>query len=154
MHPRTRRPVSGAAAAMINHGGDELSADVVVYDASSAGVMAAVAAARHGASVLLLCASWPACFDEGGRQVGGMSSSGLGVTDLCKFTVAGGLALEFYQRNRRKYPQDPPTDPAVLAELWGHESVRDVQRRMVECQLPAHHCNVTWHLEPHVTRCV
>ena len=42
----------------------------------------------------------------------------------------------------------------MLAELWGHVSVRDVQRRMAECQLPAHHCNVTWHLEPHVARSV
>ena len=52
--------------------------DVVVYDASSAGVIAAVAAARHlqnshvKGSVALLCASWPSCWDEGGRRVGGV----------------------------------------------------------------------------------
>ena len=58
------------------------SYDVVVYDASSAGVIAAVAAARHlqiidgkgKGRVALLCASWPACWDEGGRRVGGMSN--------------------------------------------------------------------------------
>ena len=60
-----------------------ISADVVVYDATSGGVIAAVAAARHGRSVILLCASWPACFAYGGRQVGGMSSGGLGMTDVC-----------------------------------------------------------------------
>lgn len=83
-----------------------MSTDLVVYDATSGGVIAAVAAARHGVSVLLLCASWPACFEFGGHQVGGMSSSGLGMTDSCAppEDAIGGLAYEFYQRNRRKYP--------------------------------------------------
>ena len=57
------------------------SYDIVVYDASSAGVIAAVAAARHlqkiygnaKGRVALLCASWPSCWDEGGRRVGGTS---------------------------------------------------------------------------------
>ena len=52
--------------------------DVVVHDATSGGITVAVAAARSGASVALLCASWPSCFEEGGYIVGGMSASGLG----------------------------------------------------------------------------
>ena len=75
------------------------SYDVVVYDASSGGVMAAVAASRHGAKTALLCASWPACFPEGGRIIGGMSGGGLGQTDIGGHTeIIGGLALEFYER--------------------------------------------------------
>ena len=56
------------------------SYDVVVYDASSASVIASVAAARHlkkmqgKGRVALLCASWPSCWDEGGRRVGGSSN--------------------------------------------------------------------------------
>ena len=60
------------------------SYDVVVYDASSAGVIAAVAASRHmqihgkgkeKVRVALLCASWPSCWEEGGRRVGGVCFS-------------------------------------------------------------------------------
>jgi hypothetical protein len=61
-------------------------AEVIVYGASAAGVCAAVAAARHGARVLLL---------EPGRHVGGMVSGGLGYTDLGDPAVVGGLAREF-----------------------------------------------------------
>lgn len=61
--------------------------DVVVYDATSGGVMAAVAAARHGAKVVLVCASWPACFEEGGKRVGGMSSGGLGQVTYMPFVA-------------------------------------------------------------------
>lgn len=61
-------------------------ADVVVYAATSAGVCAAVAAARTGAGVVLL---------EPGRHVGGMTSGGLGYTDVGDVRVLGGLAAEF-----------------------------------------------------------
>lgn len=62
------------------------TADVVVYAATSAGVCAAVAAAEHGASVLLL---------EPGGHVGGMTSGGLGYTDLGDVRVLGGYAARF-----------------------------------------------------------
>lgn len=78
--------------------------DVVVYDATSGGVMAAVAAGRHGAKTALLCASWPACFPEGGHILGGMSGGGLGQTDIGLHTeIIGGFAAEFYHRNRLHY---------------------------------------------------
>lgn len=64
------------------------SADVVVYGATAAGVTAAVAAARHGASVILL---------EPGRHVGGMVAGGLGYTDVGDRRVLGGMAAEFEQ---------------------------------------------------------
>lgn len=57
--------------------------DVVVYGATSGGVCAAVAAARAGASVVLL---------EPGRHVGGMTSGGLGYTDVGDPRVVGGMA--------------------------------------------------------------
>ncbi|MBB5787294.1 FAD-dependent oxidoreductase [Jiangella mangrovi] len=57
--------------------------DVVVYGATSGGVCAAVAAARAGASVVLL---------EPGRHVGGMTSGGLGYTDVGDARVVGGMA--------------------------------------------------------------
>ncbi|WP_298322372.1 FAD-dependent oxidoreductase [Haloactinopolyspora sp.] len=61
-------------------------ADVVVYGATSGGVCAAVAAAEAGASVVLL---------EPGRHVGGMTSGGLGYTDVGDVRVVRGMAGRF-----------------------------------------------------------
>ncbi|MEW9549135.1 FAD-dependent oxidoreductase [Nonomuraea sp. NPDC050783] len=61
-------------------------AEVVVLGATSAGVCAAVAAARRGLDTVLL---------EPGRHVGGMTSGGLGYTDLGDARVLGGMAAEF-----------------------------------------------------------
>ena len=59
------------------------SIDVLVYGATSAGVCAAVAAAEAGASVLLV---------EPGRHVGGMTSGGLGYTDVGDERALSGAA--------------------------------------------------------------
>src|SRR5436190_16369322 len=64
-------------------------ADVCVYGGTSAGVTAAVAAARLGRRVVLV---------EPGRHLGGMSSSGLGMTDNGSTATIGGLSREFYRR--------------------------------------------------------
>ncbi|GAA3097943.1 hypothetical protein GCM10020001_012920 [Nonomuraea salmonea] len=63
-------------------------AEVVVHGATSAGVCAAVAAARRGLDTVLL---------EPGRHVGGMTSGGLGYTDIGDARVLGGMAAEFRQ---------------------------------------------------------
>ena len=56
--------------------------DVVVYGANAAGVLAAVAAARHGARTALLCQAWPDCWAPS-RRVGGLTTGGLSTTDSC-----------------------------------------------------------------------
>lgn len=76
---------------------DQPTADVVVYGGTSAGVTAAVEAARMGRRVVLI---------EPGRHLGGMSSSGLGMTDNGSTITIGGLSREFYERVYRFY-QDP-----------------------------------------------
>lgn len=63
-----------------------IDADVAVYAATAAGVCAAVSAARAGARVVLL---------EPGRHVGGMTSGGLGYTDVGDVRALGGMAVEF-----------------------------------------------------------
>jgi len=62
------------------------SVEVVVYGATSAGVAAAVAAAEAGASTLLV---------EPGRHLGGMTSGGLGYTDVGDVRALGGAAARF-----------------------------------------------------------
>ncbi len=71
--------------------------DVVVYGGTAGGVMAAIAAAREGASVALL---------EAGHHVGGMVTGGLSRTDFGKKEVIGGYALEFYHRLGKRYGKD------------------------------------------------
>lgn len=66
-------------------GGTE--SDLLVYGATAAGVMAAVAAGRRGLDVVLL---------EPGRDIGGMTSGGLGYTDVGDRRVIGGLSAQFY----------------------------------------------------------
>ncbi len=68
--------------------------DVCVYGGTSAGVIAAYSASRLGKSVLLV---------EPGRRLGGMSSGGLGQTDIGNKQVVKGLALDFYRRAGRHY---------------------------------------------------
>lgn len=68
--------------------------DVCVYGATSAGVVAAIRATRDGLRVLLLDADgW----------VGGLTTAGLGATDVGNQRAVGGLARDFYRRIRRFY---------------------------------------------------
>jgi len=70
--------------------------DVVVYGGTAGGVVAALTVARAGHSVLLI---------EPSRHLGGMTSGGLGATDIGNKRVIGGLAREFYRRLGRHYSQ-------------------------------------------------
>lgn len=66
-----------------------IEVDVLVYGATSGGVIAAYTAKTYGKSVLLV---------EPGRHLGGMSSGGLGQTDIGNKYAVTGLALDFYRR--------------------------------------------------------
>ncbi len=69
-------------------------ADVVVYGGTSAGVVAAVQAARLGKSVILVSPD---------THLGGLSSGGLGYTDSGNTKAVGGMAREFYTKIYRHY---------------------------------------------------
>ncbi len=62
--------------------------DVIIYGGTPAGITAAVQLARAGYSVAIA---------EFSQQIGGMTASGLGATDLGAEEAVGGLAKEFYQ---------------------------------------------------------
>ena len=76
-----------------------VDADICVYGGTSGGVTAAVAAARLGKSVALVCVN---------NHVGGMTASGLGVTDKGNAASIGGLAAEFYSRVGQGYGSTNP----------------------------------------------
>src|SRR4051794_39943001 len=72
----------------------DTSTDLVVYGATPAGLMAAIQAVRMGRTAVVL---------EPGTHVGGMTTGGLGYTDLGAPDSIGGLAAEFYRRIGRRY---------------------------------------------------
>ena len=63
--------------------------DICVYGGTSAGVIAAYTARTLGKTVLLI---------EPGRHLGGLSSGGLGYTDIGNKFVVTGIARDFYRR--------------------------------------------------------
>ncbi|WP_417359753.1 FAD-dependent oxidoreductase [Galbibacter sp.] len=62
--------------------------DIVVYGGTSAGIAAAIQSSRMGKTVLLI---------EPSSRIGGLTTGGLGQTDISKKKVIGGIAREFYQ---------------------------------------------------------
>ena len=71
--------------------------DVVIYGGTSAGIVAAVQAKRMGASVIVL---------EPSTRIGGLTTGGLGQTDIGNKAAIGGISREFYQ-GIRQYYNDP-----------------------------------------------
>ena len=90
-----------------------VNSDVCVYGGTSGGVIAAVAAARLGKNVSLICVN---------NHVGGMTSSGLGVTDVGTFPASiGGFAAEFYSRVGAAYGSPNPVywfEPHVAEQVF------------------------------------
>ncbi len=76
-------------------------ADVVVYGDASGGVTAAVQAARMGRKSILVSQY---------GHLGGMSSSGLGFSDIGNPAILGGLSHEFYHRVYQHYRNDAAWD--------------------------------------------
>src|SRR5437016_2812842 len=74
----------------------QVSADVIVYGGTPAGVMAAIAAARHGQTVVLV---------DINAHVGGVVSGGLVATDMGDRKTVGGLADEFFKRIVKYYAE-------------------------------------------------
>lgn len=71
--------------------------DIVVYGATAGGVAAAIQGSRMGKNVVLV---------EPGRHVGGLTSGGLGATDIGNKAAIGGISREFYRRVGKHYADD------------------------------------------------
>jgi len=71
--------------------------DIVVYGGTSAGVSAAIQASRMGKTVVLI---------EPTNRIGGLTTGGLGQTDIGNKQAIGGIAREFY-RNIKDYYTRP-----------------------------------------------
>ena len=71
-----------------------MECDICVYGGTSAGVIAAYSAVQEGKSVLIV---------EPGYRLGGLSSGGLGQTDIGNKQAVKGLSLDFYRRVGKHY---------------------------------------------------
>jgi hypothetical protein len=79
------------------HNQNEYEVDVCIYGGTSGGVIAAYAAKLQGKSVLLI---------ESGKRLGGMSSGGLGQTDIGNKQAITGMARDFYKQIGKHYGKE------------------------------------------------
>ncbi len=105
--------------------------DVVIYGGTSGGVAAAVQTRRMGKTVILI---------ESGAHLGGLTSGGLGATDIGNKAAIGGVAREFYRRVKKHY--DDPTN-------WRQEK-REAYRSGRATEAAAE--DAMWTFEPHVAK--
>ena len=75
----------------------EVPYDLVIYGGTSAGIAAAVQVKKMGGSVVIV---------EPGTRIGGLTTGGLGQTDIGNKQVIGGIARTFYQDVKQWY-RDP-----------------------------------------------
>ncbi|MDP3462043.1 MAG: FAD-dependent oxidoreductase, partial [Bacteroidales bacterium] len=68
--------------------------DIVIYGGTSSGIAAAIQCSRMGKSVVLI---------EPTNRIGGLTTGGLGATDIGKKEVIGGISREFYQNIKEYY---------------------------------------------------
>lgn len=80
----------------LNLQGNE-SYDIIVYGGTSAGIVAGIQAKKMGKSVVII---------EPTDREGGLTTGGLGQTDIGNKMVIGGLSREFYQRVAKHYSLD------------------------------------------------
>jgi hypothetical protein len=77
--------------------GQTNSYDIVIYGGTSAGITAAIQASRMGKSVVLI---------EPTSRIGGLTTGGLGQTDIGNKQAIGGISREFYE-NIKTYYDNP-----------------------------------------------
>ena len=84
------------------------SYDIVVYGATSSGITAAIQSSRLGKKVLLI---------EPGYRIGGLTTGGLGQTDIGNKQAIGGISREFYQKIKSHYQKTGKLDMAKARVL-------------------------------------
>ena len=107
----------------------EIEADVVIYGGTSAGLAAAVAAHRRGLKGVIV---------EPSRRIGGLTTGGLGQTDIGNKGAFGGIAREFYTAVRRYYDDDAH---------WERQRREDYRATGQARQTPGEE-NTMWTFEP------
>ncbi len=100
--------------------------DIVIYGGTSAGVATAVQASRMGKTCVII---------EPGSHLGGLTSGGLGATDIGNKGAIGGVSREFYRLIAKHYENE---------SAWTFQKRSEFKSRR---QSPADHS--MWTFEPH-----
>lgn len=107
-------------------------ADLVVYGNTSAGVIAAVQAAKMNRSVILVGPD---------KHLGGLSAGGLGWTDSGRKETVGGLARNFYHRIWQHYQEE---------DAWQWQKQSEYGNRGQGSAAIDQAARTMWIFEPHV----
>jgi hypothetical protein len=112
--------------------------DICVFGGTSAGIISAIQAARMGKSVVIA---------EPGKFTGGLTTGGLGATDIGNKAAIGGLSREFYHRIALHYSQQTGWTLEKRSEYFGKRGSGQAAASNLEAT------NATmWTFEPHVAR--
>lgn len=97
--------------------------DICVYGGSSAGIVAAYTAKKLGKSVILI---------EPGKNLGGLTTGGLGATDIGNKYAVTGLAREFYRRVGTHYGkfEQWTFEPHVASGIYD-DMIREVGLKVI-----------------------
>jgi hypothetical protein len=113
--------------------------DVVVYGGTSGGIAAALQTARMGRRAVLV---------EPGRHLGGLTSGGLGATDIGNKGAIGGISREFYERIARRYLDDAAWRQETRSRYLSTRNAG--QNRAADPISEATGIPAQWTFEPHV----
>ncbi len=116
---------------------DIIQTDICIYGGTAGGVAAAVQAARMGKTVVVA---------ESSSHLGGLTSGGLGATDIGNKAAIGGVAREFYHRVAQHYAHPDAwrleSREAYFQKRSGQSSLTDLSSADA----------TMWTFEPHVAR--
>lgn len=105
------------------------SADVIIYGGTSGGITAAIQTARMGKTAILI---------EPTRFLGGLTTGGLGATDIGNKKAIGGLSREFYAQVFRYYSD---------AAKWKQQTREDYYAKKPHGNTGSE--DTMWTFEPH-----
>ena len=103
--------------------------DICIYGATSGGVIAAYTAAVQGKKVILIATD---------DHIGGLSSGGLGYTDIGNKYVVTGLALDFYRRVGQHYGKleqwifEPHVADSIFRRYLLNKNIQLIARKEIQ----------------------
>ncbi len=112
-----------------------IEADVCVYGGTASGVAAAVQVSRMGKTAIVA---------EFGNHLGGLTSGGLGATDIGNKAAIGGIAREFYQRIAQHYAKSEAWRLEDREDYFTKHGGRSTLRELTSARA------TMWTFEPHV----
>jgi hypothetical protein len=119
---------------------ETIETDICVFGGSSAGIISAIQAKKMGKSVVIA---------EPGRFLGGLTTGGLGATDIGNKAAIGGLSREFYHRIAQHYAKQA---------AWTVETRQEYFTKRGSGQSAASNLDAAdatmWTFEPKVARAV